>query len=159
MPEFRSLNELKEFLENAVVKALNDEPPKVIKRIMREHIKEDVYDVYPFPKVYQRRYDGSGGLYDENMTISETPNEKTLEVYNIAKRNLNYMNEYLAPVIEYGHNRAESKGYRGYTYIRPHLRYYYPRPFVRNTYLELVQSLEHVEAFKKSLKKYGIDSE
>lgn len=158
MPEFRSLNDLKKFLKNAVTEALKDEPPKVIKKVMREHIKKDVYDVYQ-PIEYQRRYDDTGGLYDEDMTISKNPNSYTVEVYNIAKRNINYMNRYLVPVIEYGHKKAESKGYKGYTYERPQYRYYYPRPFVKNTYLELVDSLEHVKAFQKSLKKYGIDSE
>lgn len=157
MAEFRSLKSLMSFLEKSIKDAIQDEPPKAVKNLMKKHILRDVYMKYK-PKLYQRRLNRDGLLDEDNIEINSKSANK-VEIYNITKRNLNYTNDYLAPVIEYGHEGAESRGYRGYSYPIPKYAYYYPRPFIGNTRRSLEKNKQHVKALQQSLKRLGIKTE
>lgn len=159
MPEFRSFSKLEEFLKNAIQKAIKDEPPKTVKRTMRRHIEHDVYGEYS-PKQYIRR-GTDGGLADEDNIVIKNKEDNIVEIYNIAKRNMRYTERYLTPLIELGHRKYEDKYGKGtgYKYPYPQFTYYHPRPFVKKTRRSLRRGKLHINAFKKSLKKYGIDSE
>ena len=96
-------------------------------------------------------------------TLSLTQQDHTtVEIYNITKRNTVYTNDYtagqmyLTPVIEFGHEVAEEKGYRGYTYPNAYKEYYNKRPFISNTRKSLATSKSHVKALQESLKRLGI---
>jgi hypothetical protein len=155
--DFRSMDKLEKYIKNAINKSIKDKPPQAVKNLMMKHILRDVYSVYK-PKIYQRRYT-KNGLYDENNVVFKPRKNNTVEIYNKTKRNLNYSNQYLAPVIEFGHEGAKSKGYRGYSYPNPRYAYFYPRPFIKNTRNSLKQNKQHVYAFIQSLKSFGIKSE
>lgn len=160
MAQFKSLKALKEYLEKSVETALKDEPPKAVKNLMIKHILRDVYMVYQ-PRRYQRRLN-NGGLLDEKNIIIDPKDHNTVEIYNITKRNTIYTNDYtagqmyLTPVIEFGHEVAEEKGYRGYTYPNSYKEYYKKRPFISNTRKSLATSKSHVKALQESLKRLGI---
>ena len=156
MKEFHSLNELEKFLKKNIRLALLKDPPTAVKNLMRKHILKDVYFRYR-PKEYKRRGINEG-LYDKDKIIFKSKKDNTVEIYNIAKRNIRYTNQYLAPVIEFGHEGAESKGYRGYSFPYPQYAYYYPRPFIKNTREDLRKNKQHIKAFIQSLKSYGINS-
>jgi hypothetical protein len=162
MANFKSLKALKEYLSKSIDKAIKDEPPKAVKNLMKKHILRDVYMVYK-PFRYERRLN-RGGLLDENNILIDPKQPNTVEVYNITKRSTVYTNDYtanqmyLAPVIEFGHDVAEERGYRGYSYPNPKKAYYHARPFIRNTRNSLAKSKSHVKAFQQSLKKLGINT-
>jgi hypothetical protein len=158
MAEFKSLKALIDFLEKSVKSAIQDEPPKAVKNLMKKHILRDVYMVYEQPKIYVRRYN-KGGLLDERNIKIDNKKNNTVEIYNITKRNLRYQNEYLAPVIEFGHEEAIAKGYRGYSFPNPKKAYYHERPFIENTRDSLIKSKSHVKALQESLKRLGIKTE
>jgi hypothetical protein len=154
MAEFKSLKALNDFLEKSIKSAIKDDPPKAVKNLMKKHILRDVYMVYK-PQQYVRRYN-QGGLMDERNIVIDSKENNSVEIYNITKRNLKYQNEYLAPVIEFGHEGAIAKGYRGYSYPNPERAYYHERPFIKNTRDSLIRSKSHVKAFQESLKRLGI---
>jgi hypothetical protein len=154
MVEFKSLKALNNFLKKNIKSALQDEPPIAVKNLMRKHIMRDVYMVYK-PQVYVRRYNRDGLLSEKNIKIDNKRNN-SVEIYNITKRNLRYTNEYLAPVIEFGHEEAISRGYRGYSFPNPSRAYYHARPFIANTREDLIRNKQHVKAFQESLKRLGI---
>jgi hypothetical protein len=157
MKEFKSLKALKDFLDKSVKSALSDEPPKAVKNLMRKHILRDVYMVYK-PEKYVRRYNDNG-LWDiRNIKVDHT-GSNTLEIYNDTKRNIRFRDEYLTPLIEFGHLKAKAKGYRGYTFPNPKKEYYNARPFTENTRKSLAKNKSHVKAFQQSLKKLGIKTE
>lgn len=157
MKKFRSLKALEYFLKNRIAQALQAEVPNVVADTMETHILREVYLKYPSPKIYERRGNDGGLLDRENITWNRV-SSNTIEVMNITKRNINYTNQYLAPVIEYGHKEAEAKGYRGYSFPYPQYAYYYPRPFIKATREDLMKNKQHVKAFQNSLKSYGINS-
>lgn len=154
---FRSLKALEKYLKNAITKSLKDSPPIAVKNLMMKHILRDVYSVYT-PKEYVRRYSSEGLLSEDNVVIDNKRGNR-IEIWNKTKRNINYTNLYLAPVIEYGHKKAISNGYQGYSYPNPDYAYYYPRPFIKNTRNDLKMNKQHIKALKQSLKKFGIVSE
>jgi hypothetical protein len=153
---FKSFKALEKFLKTSIGKAIKDEPPKAVRNLMRRNIIKEVYSVYK-PEIYERRYNNDGLLSEKNI-ISKPKKGNIVEIYNIAKRNIRYTNQYLAPVIEFGHKGAIDKGYRGYTFPRPMRAYYQERPFIRVTREDLFQKKSHVHAMKQSLKKLGISS-
>jgi hypothetical protein len=152
--EFRSLKSLEAYLKNKIKSAIQDEVPRKVKQTMQENILREVYLKYS-PKMYERR-GNDGGLMDEENIIYNVLNSNTLEFMNVTKRNLNFNNEYLAPVIEFGHREAQRRGYRGYSYPYPKYAYFYPRPFIKSTREDLYKNKIHVEAFREGLKKFGI---
>jgi len=158
MEEFNSFKKLQDFLKQAVKKAIQDEPPKAIKNVLKKHILRDVYMAYEKPKKYVRRYHNDGLMDEDNIKVQFKRNN-TIEVYNIAKRNLMYTNQYLTPVIEYGHEKAKELGYRGYTFPHPRYKYYHKRPFIANTRESLRKNKSHVKALQHSLRRLGINTE
>ena len=157
MKEFKSLKALKDFLDESIKSAIVDEPPKAVKNLMRKHILQDVYMVYK-PEVYVRRYEDNG-LWDIRNIKVDYKENNTLEIYNVTKRNIRFRDEYLAPLIEFGHLKAIAKGYRGYTFPNPKKAYYDARPFTENTRKSLIRNKSHVKALQQSLKKLGIKTE
>lgn len=155
--EFRSLKALKKHLNDSIKSSIQNVAPIAVKNLMMKHILRDVYMVYK-PKIYQRRYMNEGLLDEKNVNIRNRKGN-VVEIYNVTKRNLNYSNQYLAPVIEYGHKGAMSKGYRGYSFPNPRYAYYYARPFIGNTRRDLMADKAHVKAFRQGLKTFGIRSE
>jgi hypothetical protein len=160
LKEFRSLKDLEKFLNDSIEKAIQGKVVKKIKNVMRKHIIKDVYRVYN-PVFYDRRGTNGGLLAQENI-ISNQRDKNTVEVFNIAERNRDYsntvyVNKYLTPLIEFGHDKAKQStlaGKQGYNYAYKYLAYYQPRPFMRNTRNELRKSKVHIPVFMNDLKSY-----
>lgn len=156
MAEFKSFKALDKYLKKAVKSAIKDEPPKAVKNLMKKHILHDVYMVYK-PKQYIRRYNNQGLMDERNIKI-ENKRNNIVHIYNVAKRKDYYPNLYLAPIIEYGYEKARTKGVVGVPKGNPNLKYYDKRPFVENTRKSLKKSKSHIKAFQYGLKKFGINS-
>jgi hypothetical protein len=138
---------IKEILVEVVV-------PKV-KEVEIETIWDVVYGVYPNPKQYQRRGSNGGLLDKENIIHVPLFGGFYYSIRNITRKY--QRDEYLAPLIEYGHNRAISMGDIGYEYPRHGLAYMQPRPFVQMTIQRLVLGKEHELAMRQGLKSMGFE--
>ena len=156
MPNFKNLNELRKHLQQKIDKTLISKVADTIREAEHKNIDETVYDAYD-PHVYQRRGD-NGGIGDMRNMKAELVEDGKLIVTNETKPNDNYNHSMpssapLAEVIEFGH------GYNGYQYDYPPSNETpcgQPRPFIKNTYEELKNTGNHVDALKKGLRKQGI---
>lgn len=154
MPKFKNLEELENYIREQVLDTLKEEVVQKVKEVEIEVIEKQVYDVYQ-PKVYQRRGNNEGLLDIRNIEADPLFNGSYYSIKNMTRKY--QVNEYLAPLIEYGHARAVALGDRGYDIQRFDLPYMYPRPFTRKTYERLERYKEHVVAMKEGLKTRGID--
>jgi hypothetical protein len=153
--QFKTLQELEIFLKKGIMDALGDEVVQEVKEVEIEVIRSTVYGAYPNPKQYQRR-EGNGGLLDiRNIRHYPLFNGFFYSIVNETQKN--QRPEYLAPLIEYGHQQAVAMGDVGYEYPRYGMPYMRPRPFTQNTVDRLNTTKEHVTAMKQGLEKRGID--
>lgn len=153
MPKFRNLDELEEYIREQLKESLSEDVVQTVKEVEIDEIEDKVYNVYPNPQQYQRR-GSNGGLLDiENIVATPIFNGNYFSIKNLTKKY--QINEYLAPLIEFGHNRAVALGYRGYDFERYGLAYMNPRPFTQSTIDRLERSKEHVKAMKEGMKARG----
>ncbi len=159
----RNINELKAEIERRIEDALVNEVAVVVKEVVYKHILSDVYN---FPQARYARRGAYDGLGDMDNTYSRLVNKNTLSVENIAKTNpylngidtsLKFPNnsftqrgysahmdkDYLAPIVESGN---------GYDYKSPGAR-----PFMQNSYEELIDFGAHIKAMKEGLRRQGLN--
>lgn len=157
IPDFSSIKDLEKYLTETVFKsALEIEVADTVIKTQQKHIQSDVYDVYS-PTVYERRED-DGGLIDAENFTSEMISSDTLAVVNNTKpnpyaRDGATTNKNLPELVEFGH------GYNEYYYDYPSdPAFYLERPFTENTIKELEETKAYIKAFKRGLKREGVNS-
>jgi hypothetical protein len=142
MPEFSSLAELENYLNDKIRNALETEVKKVAVQTMQSEVVTSVYDKYT-PTQYER----TGGLAQEQNIKSTLINDNTLEIENV--REDEETGRLVAPVVESG---------TGYTWKESQIykRQPFPRPFVENTAKDLEDGLAR-KALTDGLKRQGLD--
>lgn len=136
-----------------------------VENTMRNQIKEVVYREY-FPKRYQRREYGSGGLISKESirsSMSRNTNRVRLTTENIAKANTESpynpiegsSSQYLTPLIVYGHGGAGGKYSWGDTYPYSYVK---PRDFISATRRKLKDSGMHVTGLSIALDDMGVEN-
>lgn len=160
-------SKIKKELEKRINETLKNEAAKAIQQVERMHVYEDVYGAYGPPRIYGRRGE-SGGLADvNNMTIK--PGNMEITVTNETPFNNAYDFRGPLPFIpppNYGNNLAmlieKGNGGGGHIYNYP-----YPtapgdfrpaRPFIQNTYKELMESSGLRMTIISGLRRRGIDA-
>lgn len=123
-------------LNQPIAKALSDDVTKTVKAVMKEKVKEEVYDVYE-PTMYSR----TGLLGSEESMKSELINDTTLVVENVRSDG----DRNVAEVVESGMNYNYSFEFSGV-----------PRPFTEATRKELRNTGAHKAAMYKGLKRQNI---
>lgn len=118
--EFKTLAELEKYLLKQISDSLKTEVALDSRDLMREHIQDDVYSQYR-PSEYERTFE----LINSCETSMETSD--TLKLTNARKGD---EGEDVPNIIEYG------KGYK-WGYIRNLDEIIGPRPFIKNTFLDL----------------------
>lgn len=146
MPTFNNLNDLFRHLEQQAKKSLQEDVSKKVIEVAKEHVQSDVYDIYPDPATYQR----TGELKD---SFESTPTPTGIEITNTRHDG----DRYIPEIIEYGHD-ASSQGYQFPAYYPNGANFIQSRPFMENTVEELKKTNEHVEVFKKSMSRKGIQT-
>jgi hypothetical protein len=161
MPDLKTqLQLIQQKIQSKIADAMNNEVADVVRKVEQEAIQEEVFDKYPNPVEYIRR--SVGGLDDPNNMVANTQLQADgsvlLMVENITMSNPNYLPEgkepfKIAGVIEYGH------GWNGYIYDYPRkgAPYMKGRPFIRSTAEQLKNNPEIVKAFKKGLRRNGLN--
>jgi len=139
------LKKIEKQLQKKIRDVLKNEVAETVTETLLSHVKRDVYDAYPNPKQYERRYD-DGGLADEG-NIKSIVKGNTLIVENVTMSNEDYLPDGKKPYkiagsIEYG---------TGYDYLDMA-----ERPFLENTRNDLRESGELNEAMRKGLERNGI---
>lgn len=165
---FKSIDELKHYLENMVNAALDNDVSKLVVEGLEYMAEADVYDVYPSPVLYNRR--GSLTL-DENYEVDKSQNLK-VKITPVAKFNAvglrwnkrtrsyvptisSNVGDELAGLINYG------DGWNGYNYEyvtdeeRENPTYTAPRPFIDDT-REMLADGTYKEYLADSLRSLGI---
>ena len=123
-------------LNQPIAKALIDDVAKTVKKIQKEKVKEEVYDVYE-PTMYSR----TGLLGSEESMKSELINDTTLVIENVRSDG----DRNVAEVVESG------SGYNfGFEYAGV------PRPFTEATREELRNTGAHKSAMHRGLKRQNI---
>lgn len=142
-----SFEELKHELDKKIKKAMEKEVAETVRETMQTHIATDVYDAYN-PKLYKRRYGNDGLIADSNIISRYDDISNTLTTTNITVGNNNFSptDNYLSPIIESG---------EGYNFDFEYFNI--PRPFVRNTYEELIEYGWAQKALEIGLKRQGLD--
>nr|WP_145401445.1 hypothetical protein [Paenibacillus xylanexedens] len=123
-------------LNQPIAKALSDDVAKTVKSVMKDKVKEEVYDVYE-PTMYSR----TGLLGSEESMKSELINDTTLVVENVRSDG----DRNVAEVVESGQNYQYGFEYAGV-----------PRPFTEATREELRNTGAHKAAMYKGLKRQNI---
>lgn len=158
----KNLSELKAELEKRIENALVNEVADTVKEVVHKHILSDVYNS---PQGRYKRRGEYNGLGDEDNLFAQLVKKNMLSVENITKTNP-YLNgidtsltfsynsftergysshmdkDYLAPIIESGN---------GYDYNSPGAR-----PFMQNSYEELIAFGSHIKAMKEGLRRQGL---
>ncbi|WP_240661923.1 hypothetical protein [Paenibacillus xylanexedens] len=124
-------------LNQPIAQALSNDVAKTVKTVMKEKVKEEVYDVYE-PTMYSR----TGLLGSEDSMKSELINDTTLIVENVRSDG----DRNVAEVVESGQNYQYGFEYAGV-----------PRPFTEATREELRNTGAHKAAMYKGLKSQGIN--
>jgi hypothetical protein len=146
-------------IQSKIADAMKNEVADVVRKIEQEEIEKEVFEKYS-PKKYLRR--SVGGLDDPNNMIANTQlradGSVLLTVENVTMSNPDYLPDgkepfKIAGVIEYGHGW---NGY-GYDYPREGAAYMEARPFIRSTAERLKNNPEIIEAFKKGLRRRGLN--
>lgn len=137
---------------------MKDEVASEVRFEEQRQIQKHVYEAYD-PFVYDRRGFSSNGLQDLDMIVAVTEVRKdsvVLSVINMAKGK-EEDDLYLAPLIEYGHNKGY--GEYDYPYNRDHTAWKFlrSRPFTAETVEALKKSGKHAMALKAGLIRRGIN--
>lgn len=143
----KNFSELEKELYARIDASMVTDINRLVKEKMSEHVQSDVYDKYT-PKTYERRYDNDGLSDINNMMAEYSMSNHSLTVQNLTVGNSNYVPQdgFIAPIIESG---------EGYHY---HFKYFdKPRPFIHNTYEDLLSSKEYIDTLKKSLQRQGLN--
>ena len=147
--EFSSLSALANYVQTQINDALKNDIAEEIIEVAKSTADEVVYEAYPDPKDYVRRYTygsrGGGAGYD----IIASDGEVTIKPAPIA----------LADLIEYGDD-GSTLGMNS-TWTPPNDReptYLYPRPFIATT-KERIGDGQVVSALKVALEDRGIPVE
>ena len=164
MPTFSSFAAIKKYLENEVLKAVDDVlVTDVTQEIKNEEVKvinEVVYGAYESPTQYERRY-SDGGIADPDNMIPISYGPGTMVIANVAPFNSGYgtsnSGEGLAELIEYG-NEGSSYKY-DYNMLGEGTEgdYRVPRPFTKVTANNLRANKRHIQALKNGLKSKGFE--
>lgn len=139
--EFNNLKDLEKYVNKMAAEAMSK--GRAVKETVinegKKRVQEDVYDVYPEPKVYER----TGGL-KEDWNWQDTPDG--IEIINT--RTDKDSGKYIVDTIEYGRNYDYEFEYSNK-----------PRPFIENTREALRDSDKLKNAMKRDLKSLGVDVE
>ena len=156
MPTFDTFNKLKGHIESVLKDVAENEVKEEIITTIKEHINNDVYDVYN-PEVYNRKHYLENSLVGKLYTTSSGV-ELTVE-HDENKMNYNSLvtggdvsGNAVAKWIERGQIYPLWGDDSEYTYLEP-------RPYMKNSYNELKQENVIPHVVKKALKKRKIDSE
>ncbi len=157
MPEFRSLKDLENYLQDKIDSALLVEVAAGIKEVEQTAIQDIVYNTYD-PFVYSRR-GTHGGLADkDNMTESLVASgELWIENYTPFNEGYDTLNHGfgLDELVEYGdYSSGFYYDYPYSTYQEP--TFLYPRPFTQETIDRLNKSKEHLDQLWAGLRRRGI---
>ena len=142
MPVFKSLSELKTFVQDVINMELEDSISQVIKDGLSTSAESNVYGVYS-PNIYSRRH----SLSDQANMDSYLLGNGVLEVAVKASFNEGYgstnSGEELAGLVEFG------DGWNGYNYDYPYTKdgdnsFMYPRPFIRPVREEVGNDLKDI---------------
>lgn len=153
MATAKNLTELKGMLKSMTNNVMVNEVASKVRDIEQRKIQTEVYDAYESEAIepYERRGDGTrdgwGGLQNrDNMVaiVKDNGDKIEMSIVNMAHGDDDARNTYLAPWIESG---------TGYYWKNSEVYYKqpFPRPFTKETYLELESSNEHVAAMKIGL--------
>jgi hypothetical protein len=153
------LDEICEQLSGQVEEIMHTKLSKKTTKIQRENIDKVVYEVYE-PSFYVRRRMKDGGLrWGARSEMVRPPNRFTsvMSVHNVAKANMLYKKSTfkdLPYLIEYGHdiggeydypnNRDDTGG-----------KYTKPRPFMHETYKEIMNKNLLNNTLKYGLRRLG----
>ncbi|MFE6075781.1 hypothetical protein ACFVQB_15015 [Paenibacillus sp. NPDC057886] len=129
-------------LNQPIAKALSNDVAKTVKKVMKENVKDEVYEVYTPDPNSAYSYKRTGLLGSEESMKSELINDTTLVVENIRSDG----DRNVAEIVESGQGYQYSFEYAGV-----------PRPFTEATREELRNSGEHKAAMHKGLKRQGIN--
>ncbi|PYY28364.1 hypothetical protein [Paenibacillus illinoisensis] len=143
--QVKSQQDLIKFLQRLnqpIAKALNDNVAKTVKQVMKEKVKEEVYDVYTPDPNSAYSYKRTGLLGSEESMKSELINDTTLVVENIRSDG----DRNVAEIVESGIGYEYSFDYAGV-----------PRPFTEATREELRATGAHKAALYQGLKQQGIE--
>jgi hypothetical protein len=158
--DFDNLNDLLKHIEKNVKESLEDDVAKEVKRVMKDHIETDVYDVYE-PTSYKRT-----GKLKEDIDHSLIEDGYTLSVRNTREENQYGKHKNIAEIIETGIGYEKYKVSQGKIMkvsIKPSRKSgwkdWKPRPFTENTRLDLIRNKQHEDAMRKGLKKRGMEVE
>jgi hypothetical protein len=157
MPSFRKFSDLQNYIEEKIKDSLGNEVIEIVKDVELDNIEKEVYNKYEEPIMYKRRRENEGLLDRDNIKAYPRKNYMQYEIINETRKK-GRRNEYLAPLIEYGHQKARAL-YNdiGYEFPRFGLAYMRPRRFTEATIRELRQYGEHVDTMKDGLKARGLD--
>jgi hypothetical protein len=150
---------IKADIEKNMVNILEKEVFEIVRKLMIQHIKTDVYGVYG-PTVYERRGNNQGLIDEDNVVYDIKDN--ALVIYNIAKYNPYKNNKPMYTTFSKD-KRIELVNLivDGYSYRKevmpPYAR---PRPFIENTDKDLSKGGQHFndldKAFETGLNRYNI---
>lgn len=146
MPNFRDLNDLEEFIKDALDETVGGKVVEQIRERQLQIIETLVYRPYQ-PKIYQRRYQNQGLLDKENIKANKIGVAR-YSIVNVTKKK--GVGDYLAPLIEYGHGVKDR-----YDYPRAGRYYMRARPFTAMTVEHFKQTDEHISTLKDGLKSKG----
>lgn len=166
MPTFKTMKEVEDYIKKQMAETMKQEVAYVVKKTESEKVYSEVYDAYKpkngEPWRYRRRKK-NGGLADtRNMKHKVTTNDNDVElsVENTTKSaHAKYGWFRIDDLVEYG------DGHNGKQYIYKTNRdgtawqYLRARPYTAKTIEELKNNKAHIEAFKRGMKKRGIDIE
>ena len=144
--EFSSLSALANYVQTQINDALKNEVAEDIIKVAGQTADEVVYDAYPDPKDYNRRYTYRG---EEGYDIIASDGEVEIKPAPIA----------LADLIEHGDDGATLG--MSYTWTPPRDReptYLYPRPFMATT-KERIGDGQVTDALRSALADRGIPVE
>ncbi|WP_240636517.1 hypothetical protein [Paenibacillus silvae] len=128
-------------MKQPIAKALSDDVAKTVKSVMKDKVKEEVYDVYTPDPNSAYSYKRTGLLGSEESMKSELINDTTLVIENIRSDG----DRNVAEVVESGQNYNYSFEYAGV-----------PRPFTEATREDLRNTGAHKAAMYKGLKRQNI---
>ena len=165
-----NLKELEGILKKKIQKTLETEVKDTLRDIVVDHIFTDVYDSYA-PNIYRRRQTQSGaninspfdntsktGLLDPNNLKFTFDGKGGISVQNVAVGSKYYFSNGktyisknaglpIANVIETGNGYDSSNWeYDGV-----------PRPFMKNSYMDLKVNHYHTQALKLGLQEQGLE--
>lgn len=157
--QFKSLKELEKYLQKQMIKAMNDVGEHV-KNEVKSQIDEDVYS--HTPSQYERTYELRESVVNQKAVISDDKVQVIIkhdndlihpypELYQHYSAKPDYTpDDYSEYVAETVHDGTSGKYFGEGFWTKP-------RPYMDNTVEKLKSTNSHVEEFKKSLKKQGLD--